>query len=335
MSRATLLRTTLAVVLSASMASAYAPPVRAQASKTDEARSRFQRGVELFRDNDFRAALIEFKRAYELAPNYKVLYNLGQTSLELQDYASALKAFEQYLREGGKDVPAKRKTEVEAELLKLRTRVAKVTVDVNVEGAEISVDDVVVGRSPLSEPVTVSAGRRKISVTKTGMTSATRMIDIAGGDVQKVPLELVDPQAANTARPPPPVTPESDTPTTTPVTVVPPPPVKTKNMTPVWIGLGVTGVLAVGAGVFGVLALDAKSSFDDRVSTLGTSTQSIDDARTRTRTLALVTDIVGASAIVAGGITLVLALTRPTVVKEAAFVRPYFAPLGAGLAGSF
>ena len=138
----------------------------AYAQKTDEARSRFGRGVELFKENDYRAALIEFKRAYELAPNYKVLYNLGQTSLELQDYASALKTFEQYLREGGKDVPSKRKAEVEAELGKLRTRVAKITVEVNVEGAEVSIDDIVVGRTPLTEPLTVSAGRRKISVSK-------------------------------------------------------------------------------------------------------------------------------------------------------------------------
>lgn len=309
----------------------------AWAQKTDEARSRFQRGVELFKDNDYRAALIEFKRAYELAPNYKVLYNLGQTSLELQDYASALRAFEQYMKEGGKDVPPKRKTEVEAELAKLRTRVAKLTIEVNVEGAEVSVDDIVVGKTPLTEPLTVSAGRRKISVSKSGMTTATRTIDIAGGDVQKVPLELVEPQTTVVTTTTNPTTGNVETTTVTAPkpTIVEVPPQKTKNWTPVWIGVGVTGGLAIGTAVFGVLALGQKSTFDTRVSTLGQSTKSIDDARSSTRTFALVTDVVGGAAIVAGGVTLVLALTRPTVVKEGAFVRPYFSPFGGGVAGAF
>lgn len=306
----------------------------AYAQKTDEARSRFGRGVELFKDGDYRAALIEFKRAYELAPNYKVLYNLGQTSLELQDYASALKTFEQYLREGGKDVSSKRRAEVEAELGKLRTRVAKITVEANVEGAEVTIDDIVVGKTPLTEPLTVSAGRRKISVSKSGLTTATRTIDIAGGDNQKVPLELVDPQAAVVTT----TNPSTDNPDvprapTQPITVFEP--AKTnKNMTPVWIGVGVTGGLAVGTIVFGIVALSAKSTFDTRVGELGQTTQSIDDARSRTRTFALVTDIFGGATIIAGGVTLALALTRPTRTKEA-FARPYFSPFGGGVAGAF
>jgi len=306
----------------------------AYAQKTDEARSRFVRGVDLFKDNDYRAALIEFKRAYELAPNYKVLYNLGQTSLELQDYASALKEFEQYLREGGKDVSTKRRADVEAELSKLRTRVAKITVEVNVEGAEVSIDDIVVGKTPLPEPLTVSAGRRKISVSKSGLATATRTIDLAGGDAQKVPLELVEPQPTTVLTTTNPTTGNTETTTVTSRQPLKVETVKTKNMTPVWIGLGVTGGLAVGTVVVGVIALGAKSTFDTRVDALGQTSQSIDDARTRTRTFALVTDVFGGATIVAGAVTLVLALTRPSVTKEA-FVRPYFSPFGGGVAGAF
>ena len=72
---------------------ALASPALAQ-NNMEEGRKHFQAGVQFYKENDFRAALIEFKRAYELAPNFKVLYNLGQTSLELQDYASALRSFE-------------------------------------------------------------------------------------------------------------------------------------------------------------------------------------------------------------------------------------------------
>src|ERR1700679_4128277 len=84
-----------------------APSVHADG--TEDARSHFTHGVELFKEADFRAALIEFQRAYDAAPNYKVLYNLGQTSLELQDYAGALKAFRGYLDGGANQIPAARR----------------------------------------------------------------------------------------------------------------------------------------------------------------------------------------------------------------------------------
>ena len=62
------------------------PSVHAQpkttASETEpalgEARERFQRGVDLYKEGSFDAALAEFNKAYELAPNFRVLYNMAQ-----------------------------------------------------------------------------------------------------------------------------------------------------------------------------------------------------------------------------------------------------------------
>jgi len=48
------------------------------AAAQTEAASRFKKGLELFKDGDYQAALIELRRANELAPNYNVLYNIGQ-----------------------------------------------------------------------------------------------------------------------------------------------------------------------------------------------------------------------------------------------------------------
>src|SRR5260370_20021824 len=110
-----------------------------------DGRAHFKRGVDFFKEGDYRAAMIEFKRAYEAAPNYKVLYNLGQTSLELQDYAGALKAFRGYLDGGGRDIAAARRAQVEVELKKLDSRVARVEIAVNLEGADVAGDDVSVG----------------------------------------------------------------------------------------------------------------------------------------------------------------------------------------------
>ena len=107
-------------------------PAKEEAEVSDEAREeaseRFRRGVKLYKDNDYVAALVEFKRAYELAPNYRVLYNLGQTSRELKDYASALTAYRQYLAEGGDEVKGARKKEVEGAIEDLVARVGTLSI---------------------------------------------------------------------------------------------------------------------------------------------------------------------------------------------------------------
>jgi hypothetical protein len=319
----------IASVLACALASA---PL-AHANGTEDARSHFTRAVELFKEGDFRAALIEFQRAYDAAPNYKVLYNLGQTSLELQDYAGALKAFRGYLDGGGREIPPARRTQVEADLKKLESRIARVDVVVNVEGADVTVDDVSVGKSPLREPVLVGAGRRRIAASKAGLTPTSRVIDVAGGDHPRVSLELVEATQQVVTVTQPQQHEEGQT-------VAPPPPTPTERTTTgpstaFWIGLGTTGALAVGAGVLGGLALSSKSTFDSRVQQVGATTQQIDDARNQTRAFALAADITGGVAIAAAITTVILAFTTHSthVVRESAHARVFVGPSGFGVAG--
>src|SRR3954469_12191733 len=126
-----------------------------------EANVHFQRAVQLYSEADYRAALVEFKRAYELAPNVTVLYNLGETYYQLQNYAEALTTFERFLAEGG----TAHKQEVENAVTVLKTRVGKLDITTSSPGWEISVDDEVVGKTPLAKPVAVSIGRRRLGAT--------------------------------------------------------------------------------------------------------------------------------------------------------------------------
>src|SRR5262249_30048128 len=127
----------------------WAAPVAAQNSAQKEAGSHFQRGVVLYNEADYRGALVEFKRAYEVSPAVAVLYNIGQTSFQLQDYANALHMFERYLAEGG----GPHKAEVEGSVATLRTRVGKIDVTTTAQGCDIAIDDEPVGKSPLPKPV--------------------------------------------------------------------------------------------------------------------------------------------------------------------------------------
>ena len=96
------------VILSAS-SSAFAddpplppPPVDEEA---DLARQHHRRGLELYDEGDFRLALVEFERAYSVGHNFKILFNIGQVHFQLNGYAKARLALEQYLKEGGAAVP--------------------------------------------------------------------------------------------------------------------------------------------------------------------------------------------------------------------------------------
>ena len=154
------------------------------------AATHFDRGVKLYEERDWRAALVEFQRAYTIAPHYRVLYNVGQCLYQVEDYVGSLEAFAKYMAEGGAEIAPERREQVQASIDELRGRVAHVRVATNVDGAEIAVDDAVVGTTPLASPLLVSAGRRKIVASKPGRTPVVRFVDVAGEDAVDVTLTL-------------------------------------------------------------------------------------------------------------------------------------------------
>jgi hypothetical protein len=292
--------TAIMLVLSLAMASrpVFAAPDEPTTSERaiEEARARFQKGVQLFREASFEGALAEFRRAYQLAPSYRILYNIGQVQFELHDHVEALKAFRQYLSEGGTEIAADRRAQVEADIQKLEGRVAYVEVSTNADGAQVLIDDVPVGVSPLKGPVLVNSGPRRIAVSKAGYGATARNVTVAGGDRVKVALDLSD-----SASPRPPESsvrrsPGKDS-------------GSSSSHTAVWIGVGTTAVLAVGTGAFALVTRDAKSEFDQELQRYPTTKARIDDARSRMKTYAAITDGLGAATIVSGVVTLLIAVS--------------------------
>ena len=156
-----------------------------------EARLHFRLGVDFYRERDFRAALIEFRRAYEIAPHYTVLFNLGQTAIELKEYVLALDYLSRYLTSGGDAIAPLRREEVQAMMEDLAARTALVTVHADqFAGAELRLDSETVGRLPLKEPIRVSVGRREFSAVVRGREVARKVVDVAAADSLSVQLEL-------------------------------------------------------------------------------------------------------------------------------------------------
>lgn len=149
-------RTTwLALALWAACLGTTAEAQDAEARAT--ARARFDRGVALFDEGRFDAALAEFQEAYRIAPSYAVLFNLAQVHARLGHAVEAVDAFERYLEEGGARIPAQRRALAERELATQRERIATLVVEVNAPGAR-QVRAMRRGYLPFSRVVEVGMG---------------------------------------------------------------------------------------------------------------------------------------------------------------------------------
>lgn len=247
-----------------------------------EADERFRRGVQLVKENNYAAALVEFQRAYQIDPKYQVLYNIGESYYQLQDYANALRTFQRYLAEGGSRIAAKRRKEVEAEMVTLSARVAMLTILTSEPGAAVTVDDVAVGTTPLAT-LMVNAGRRKVTATLPGRFPVTGTVDLAGRDRQTIRLEIG----------PPPGRGEQPKPR-------PPPP----SIIPQTVAWSATGAFVTGAVITGILALRASSDLADELVRFPGDAEALASAKDSAFRLGLATDILIGTSLAAAGISI-------------------------------
>jgi hypothetical protein len=288
---------------------------RAESATIDDvatSHEHFNRGVEYVHDGDLKGALIEFKRAYAVSPNYRVLYNLGQVANALGRYTEAQDYFQRYLNDGQDEISSDRKRDVEAHLNKLAGRIATLVLSTNVPGAEIFVDEVSVGTSPLQGPVKVSSGTRTVAAIAHGRPRVSQVIDVAGGDTVALQLSFA------------PSSEHSPSPAPLPSAVADhrQPAAKARGGNPaLWLGI-TSGALLVGAGVMGYLTIRDAESYDDAVARK-TSVRELEDLDSRASTKALVTDVLLGATVIATGITVLVALTgNGSERREAAAEKP-------------
>ena len=282
-------------LLAASLVLRVAPLARAVQDaypSRQEADKHFEHGVSLYMEADYRAALVEFLRAYELAPNGVVLFNIGETQYQLRDYAAALATFERYLVESPQGDSHRQL--VEANVKELRTRVGRLTIASYPVGAEITVDERVIGKTPFEKPVVVGIGRLSVRAYLPGHLPVTRSVDVAAEDNLSISFDL---PSALSAR--------SDAPAFAPAVSAPEPP-RTPANRAAWRKAGwiAAGMLAAGAAGVGLWARDESRALRDARDAFPADANRVKRLSDKTLTLSVVADSLGAAALVVGGITL-------------------------------
>jgi hypothetical protein len=288
-------------------------------TKLDEAKAHLQAGTALYDDNDFRGALVEFQRAYELTASYKILFNIAQVEMQLHDYAGALKTYTRYVTEGGPDIAPARLTHVNVEIERLRGRVGFLIIQ-TAGGAQVLIDDALVGYAPLPERVAVAAGQHRVTIEIAGREPISRVFDVPGRQSVTATLAVEGPVVPLVA-PSPPV----------------PPPAAPPSTIPVYVAWSVTGGLAIGAGVFGLIARSNAKELATLRATYQVDPDQLAAQRAKTVRNAVVTDVLTGTAMASAGVALYLTLTRmgePSPSKERA-VQLQIAPAGVAIAGRF
>lgn len=247
---------------------------------TAEASTHFNRGVELYREGNLDASLAEFARANELAPNYRLLYNMAQVQSERHEYVRAIELMMQYLAQGGSEIAPARRKEVEQEQVRLRERVAMLWVTTDAAQATLWINDQRVATLPLREPVLLNAGIARLRIEAEGRKTYTKDLNVAGGDRPRLELALEAtpmPGDVLTRREP------------------------KIDYAPVWGAGAATAALAIGTVTFGVLASKANRELDRQLDAFPGDGRAIGDARSRLRTFAGLTDGFAVATLLASG----------------------------------
>lgn len=269
------------------------------ASPKDQARQHYARGITAYEEGDFALALVEFQRAQAIAPDYRVLFNIGQVNLQLRRYAQGRAALRSYLAEGGKRVPADRQEAVKRDIDATEGKVARVSIRVEVQDpAQVTVDDVVVGNSPLFE-LEIDAGEHRIGARAPKHQAFTTVVTLVGGELKDVSLKL-EPLLLDAPPPPPPRAPRP-------------------WLTGTWIG---AGVLASGAVVTGILALSQQRKLENLKKDESSTVQEREDAASGTKTFAATADVLGLTAAVAAGVALYFTLRPGTTSAPVVALSP-------------
>ena len=271
-----------------------APDSAPSAEAVKSARRHFRRGVTFYRADAFGAASAEFTRAYELAPNFRVLYNLAQIEVRREKLVAATRLFRRYLEEGGDEVAPERQAEVQTALEQLRLRIGRLRLELFESDVQLFVDGVPAPQLEEDGSVLLDAGVRHLRWEKSGFLSVERSVVLTGGEEKSLVVELEPaPEARHPAQ-----TPRKPEESRSARLREP-----KRGPIPLLVAGSTTAVLAASTVVFGLLTRRADRNLERQLEAYPADRDGVDRTRDQVRTRATVTDVLGLATLLAAGAT--------------------------------
>jgi hypothetical protein len=189
-----LLRAALAVTVATSIAAVGAPaalaaPPAAPASTplsqvlTGAARDDYESAKLVYAEGDFVTAAIKFRRAYDVSRDPRLLWNIAACEKGAHHYTKALELVERYQAEGASLLTEADRQEANGFASALRATTDTITVTANVGDAVVSLDGVMIGKTPIAKPVRVDLGERRLLVSKVGYQPYEQLVSFTGKGV--------------------------------------------------------------------------------------------------------------------------------------------------------
>lgn len=241
----------------------------------EEARELYRKGMTRFRNQQFAQARASFLAAWSLEPHWSLALALGDCAMKLDRPRDAAQHLSFALRGMPEYHPSRAPAQKAFD--DVRLRVATLQLDVDREGAEVRLDGIRIGTSPLEDPAFVEPGRRTVEARFPDRDPAVVTVDAVAGATHPVRLQLDTPSSEGSlgaTNPPPSETREQ-------------PSSNTKSIV-LWTGLGL-GVAAAGVGL--AYTLKASSASDDISSLQGQIDQELGPAGCAASTSPLCSDL--------------------------------------------
>jgi hypothetical protein len=234
---------------------------------------------------EFERAIAAYDKSFEFHPDARVLVAAAVLVARLGRALDAALRYRRALAETELPLDAATRSRAEAAVEELMLALGVVTLLVEPADATVVLDDQEIA---IADPLWLAPGQYALAIHADGYQSVeARLVVEAGGEserrfeLQPVPVPVV----VERPRPPPPPPPPA----------LPPPP----SRTGLYVGVGTTGLFAIGAVIAGVLAIGEHGTFTDPEASI----EERDAARASGRTMALLTDAMLTGAVLAAGFT--------------------------------
>lgn len=159
------------------------------AKAKEEAKEHFLKGVSLMQEEQWDAALVEFKASLQMFPTRNARKNAAVCLRQLGRFAEALDEYELLIKEFGSALPPADAEQVNKAIADLKNVTGFIVIETDVAGAQVIIDSRPRGTTPLG-PIRVGQGTHTVRVLKEGYVPFETTQAVLGKQTVTVPAKL-------------------------------------------------------------------------------------------------------------------------------------------------